>query len=870
MPVYRYHLKFELYPSPDPTHITPAAASTPDIWIPTENSSIFDELPAHPRTWQLKAPSSRPSSKREQHRDYIQGWSAEADQTEEGEEKRHSGPKSESAVVRDSSDDDAEEGTETGGVIDCGASRPNHQNPEDNRNIVRLPDKRSRETSPPPKFTSGIGPRTAAKDWRFGRISIESLDLQRDEHPQGHAQTEAEDKKRKKGKGKDTNNTTAGAGKSAAAKNNKSAMAESQKDHGRSSQPQKNGNGNHVPHGTPAASLGPNLGGMGQATKGRFLPLETKNTEVGWGIVHLYREADESSALRAGLGAGSASGSSDAGTSNGTVNSGDDGTILCITAVPMYMSPSDFLGFIGEKWRDDVSHYRMIMTSKLNRYMVLMKFRDTQRAKDFRVQFDGRPFDSIETEFCHVAYIQSITVESHGTQNGHSTTASNAGGNGSQVDTLPSPSNTLNLRPFPPPTPNLIELPTCTVCLERMDDTAGLMTILCQHVFHCTCLQTWKGFGCPICRATNPKPTAEETDPENPYSRPFGSGPISNLCSVCDEPSDLWICLICGNVGCGRYKGGHAKEHWKETAHSFSLEMETQHVWDYAGDMWVHRMIREKGQGKVVEFPSHHIHNNNTSSERNNTNPPGDRAPAWSSQEQTMAAVAGAPLPHHAPVSEDQEVVPRAKLDSIGLEYTHLLTSQLESQRIYFEEMVAKAADKASKACAAADAASANASRAIKELTDFKEQHFRLKEEVATLERDLARERKRADKSTELARNLSKQLQEEKGVGEGLMKRIKHMEKEAKSTQEELAKLRQQNEELIETNHDLSMFISAQDKLKEMEAEGQVTAEELEEGGMVVIPPEQGSSSRNGNQNGGQQGGGGGGGKKKGKGKGKK
>ncbi|KAJ4419149.1 hypothetical protein N0V85_001135, partial [Neurospora sp. IMI 360204] len=831
MPVYRYHLKFELYPSPNPTHSTPTAAPNPDIWIPTKESSIFDDLPAHPRTWQLKSLPSRPSSKRRQHQDCIQEG-----RIEESEEKRHlekipgSWPKSESGVLNNSSDSDAEEGTETGGVIDCGASRPNCQNPEDNRNIVRLPDKQSRASSPPPRFTSGIGPRTAAKDWRFGKISIESLDLPRDGHLQGHAQTAAEDKKQKKGKGKDTRNTTAGARKSVAAKNNQSAMAESQKNQGQQSQQQQNGNEERASHGTPAASLGPNLGGMGQATKGRYIPLETKNTEVGWGIVHLYREADESSALRAGVSAGSAaSGSSDAG-SNGTANSGDDGTILCITAVPMYMSPSDFLGFIGEKWRDDVSHYRMIMTSKLNRYMVLMKFRDPQRAKDFRIQFDGRPFDSIETEFCHVAYIQSITVESAGTQNGHSSTTSNAGGNGNQVDTIPSPSNTLNLRPFPPPTPNLIELPTCTVCLERMDDTAGLMTILCQHVFHCTCLQTWKGFGCPICRATNPKPTAEETNPENPYSRPFGSGPVSNLCSVCDERSDLWICLICGNVGCGRYKGGHAKQHWKETAHSFSLEMETQHVWDYAGDMWVHRMIREKGQGKVVEFPSHHIHNSNTSSERNNT--PRAPAPAWSSQEETMAAVAGAPLPH-APVPEDQEVVPRAKLDSIGLEYTHLLTSQLESQRIYFEEMVAKAADKASKACAAADAASANASRAIKELSDFKEEHFRLKEEVASLERDLTRERKRADKSTELARNLSKQLQEEKRVGEGLMKRIKHMEKEAEATQEELKMLRQQNEELKETNHDLSMFISAQDKLKSMEQEGQVTAEELEEGGMV-------------------------------------
>lgn len=397
MPVYRYHLKFELYPSPDPTHITPASNS--DIWIPTKTSSVFDELPAHPRTWQLKAPSSRPSSGK-QHRDYIQGWSAKAAGNKKPHSEKVSGywSDSESTAVKESIDLNAGEGTKAGGVIDCGASRPNRHDPEDNKNIVRLPSRQSRESSPPPKFTSGIGPRTAAKDWRFGRISIESLDLQRDAHLQGqHAQTAApEDKKQKKGKGKDTNGTTAGAGKSAAPRKNNTTMAESRQDKGQPSQTHQNGNGDHAPHGTPAASLGPNLGGMGQATKGRFLPLETKNTEVGWGIIHLYREADETSALRAGVGAGSvASGSNDA-SSNGTVNSGDDGTILCITAVPMYMSPSDFLGFIGEKWRDDVSHYRMIMTSKLNRYMVLMKFRDPQRAKHFRIQFDGRPFDSIE------------------------------------------------------------------------------------------------------------------------------------------------------------------------------------------------------------------------------------------------------------------------------------------------------------------------------------------------------------------------------------------------------------------------------------------------------------------------------------------
>jgi len=33
-----------------------------------------------------------------------------------------------------------------------------------------------------------------------------------------------------------------------------------------------------------------------------------------------------------------------------------------------------------------------------------------------------------------------------------------------------------------------------------------------------------------------------------------------------------------------RYTGGHANNHWMETQHTYALELETQRVWDYAGD----------------------------------------------------------------------------------------------------------------------------------------------------------------------------------------------------------------------------------------------------------------------------------------------
>ena len=61
------------------------------------------------------------------------------------------------------------------------------------------------------------------------------------------------------------------------------------------------------------------------------------------------------------------------------------------------------------------------------------------------------------------------------------------------------------------------------------------------------------------------------------------------------------MCLICGHVGCGRFSNKHAEAHFEETGHTFAYELETQRVWDYAGDQYVHRLIQSKTDGKLVE-----------------------------------------------------------------------------------------------------------------------------------------------------------------------------------------------------------------------------------------------------------------------------
>ena len=73
---------------------------------------------------------------------------------------------------------------------------------------------------------------------------------------------------------------------------------------------------------------------------------------------------------------------------------------------------------------------------------------------------------------------------------------------------------------------------------------------------------------------------------------------------ICNANTSLWMCLICGHIGCGRYSEGHAVDHWKQTQHCYAVELDSQRVWDYVGDNYVHRLVQSKTDGKIVEIPA--------------------------------------------------------------------------------------------------------------------------------------------------------------------------------------------------------------------------------------------------------------------------
>ncbi|KAF2690178.1 zf-UBP-domain-containing protein [Lentithecium fluviatile CBS 122367] len=555
----------------------------------------------------------------------------------------------------------------------------------------------------------------------------------------------------------------------------------------------------------PATSSG------GLATKGKFIPSELKDTEVGWGVVHLYRDGQETPGLY------------DEGA--GAQLKEEDCTTLCILAVPSYMTPSDLLGFMGEQTREDVSHFRLIRTARANKYMVLMKFREAAKARAWRKEWNGKAFNSMEPEYCHVVFVKSITFQSDASNRDPSsypdltndpftpaatkapTAPLPAGSSVSSPVEPPSLASSLTAKPLAPPTPALVELPTCPVCLERMDETTGLLTILCQHVFHCACLEKWRGSGCPVCRYT-------QNDAFTSHNRSLDGEAPDNECSVCGSTQNLWICLICGNIGCGRYDSAHAFAHYEATSHTYAMDVVTQHVWDYAGDGYVHRLIQNKADGKLVDLP---------------------------------ASAHASPFAASGMTGYANDTVPREKLDNMGMEYAYLLTSQLESQRAYFEEQVERAVDKAAKAASTADEASRSVALMTQQFDKLQSQYTEARTTIAALEKEAARNAAKASSATDLARKLTKQFKEEQTINEALMTRIKHLEKKAEEADARVKEVEAQRAELEEQNRDLSFFISGQEKLKEMQGNEIMGLQEGEvESGYVEVGKKEEGRKRKG------------------------
>lgn len=399
--------------------------------------------------------------------------------------------------------------------------------------------------------------------------------------------------------------------------------------------------------------------------------------------------------------------------------------MLCILTVPATMTSHDLMKFVAP-YNDVMEHMKIIRDSTPNQYMVLVKFRSQTDADSFYTSCNGRQFNSIEDAVCQLVYVERAEVIK--SEQGASL-----------------------------PVMDLTELPKCTVCLERMDESVnGVLTTLCNHSFHSQCLQRWEDATCPVCRyCQTPEPVEE------------------NKCFECGVQENLWICLICGHIGCGRYVSRHAYKHFEETQHTYAMQLTNHRVWDYAGDNYVHRLVASKTDGKIVQYECE-----------------GDSC-------------------------QDE------KIDALQLEYSYLLTSQLDSQRIYWENKIVHLEKDTAE-----------------EIKNMKSKFKETIEKCDSLEQKLNQlvkekqslEKKCTQVNTRLAK-LSVELQEEQEMNKCLRANQSQLQARLKEEERRLRETSEQKErqitELQEQLRDVMFYLETQQQINQMPAEAR---QEIQEG----------------------------------------
>ncbi len=445
----------------------------------------------------------------------------------------------------------------------------------------------------------------------------------------------------------------------------------------------------------------------------------------------------------------------------------DRTSVVCVIGVPSAMSVADFCRFAAGA-ADSLRSTRVVAPARArdgevtrSSYDALLEFEDRDAADVFVDNYHGRRLMSGRAETCVALYVASVEFED---------------GDGSRTISA-SDART--------------EVPTCPVCLDRLDaEVSGIVTTICNHSFHAECLSGWADASCPVCRYAH-EPEAKAT------------------CASCGKDHDLWVCLICGEVRCGRYAGACAVEHWRETNHTYSLELGTQRVWDYVSDGFVHRLIQSKA-GLVELSP-----------------PVGRRGSTSSAASGYEGAASCSPIrpPDVSDLdAELEEALVASKLDAIASEYDLLLTSQLDSQRKYFENLLQAANARNAGTISRENEEKMNAAVVARAMQDVKD----VKRELS------AAKKTNADQSKTIAQ-LRDETEHLQSMSDTLAENVEAFKTELARAEKrktvELALKDARIKELEEENRDLMLFLDTSSKLSTDTA----LAEEISGGSVVGI-----------------------------------
>jgi BRCA1-associated protein len=189
------------------------------------------------------------------------------------------------------------------------------------------------------------------------------------------------------------------------------------------------------------------------------------------------------------------------------------------------------------------------------------------------------------------------------------------------------------------------------------------------------------------------------------------------------------------------------------------------------------------------------------------------------------------------------------KIEAIGIEYSYLLTSQLDSQRAFYESQTNELKQQLS-----------DLKSLVGRLTlDFEEERQRAKEAEAKrraqeedssnqVAKEKAKAEERAEKAVKLAKRLGEELQVEKAMSESLMKNLVVMREREENFTKDKEAYAKKVRELEDQVRDVMFFLEAKTKIENGEGvEAEAAGGSLEISMPPPPPPESSSARTNAN-----------------------
>lgn len=375
-------------------------------------------------------------------------------------------------------------------------------------------------------------------------------------------------------------------------------------------------------------------------------------------------------------------------------------------------------------------------------YLILFVLDSKDSAETFVSDIHHRPYTSLdETEICSVYHTFHVEGEDGVSLLGPLFASS--------TSPAPSPSNQslAAAAATSKQQPNKDDH-QCPVCLDKMSlgASSSILTTVCNHSFHIGCLAQWQDSPCPVCRFDH-----------------SGLNETLSRCHICSNTMGNYVCLICGVVSCAKGPSsahemtsdgsssaqipshrGHAMQHYEETLHAYALDTETQHVFDFAGGGYVHRLLQNVEDGKIVEGTDPRVMEEAQIQQllgRNNSEEDGSTP---------LSSLERSAIPTYSSSAEDDEAVHR-KLECFAGQYYTLLKSQLEQQRIYYEGRL--------EAIRRENEHSSKAEQSTSDLIfALKQQRHQLEQRCMTLKK----KHKKVSDDTMFLKNMNETLEEDK------------------------------------------------------------------------------------------------------------